>query len=96
MTIARHKNLEHLHQHPSFSYQLFFNPVPAVKMLDQATCGVKQNELAIPIWNTNLSSSYFFQQELGGESNFELNISQVGNRRDLNIFQFETGLLVWN
>jgi hypothetical protein len=46
--------------------------------------------------NTNLSSSYFFQQELGGESNFELNISQVGNRRDLNIFQFETGLLVWN
>ncbi len=40
--------------------------VPAVKMLDQATCRVIQNELAIPIWNTNLSSSSFFNKNRGG------------------------------
>jgi hypothetical protein len=66
-------------------------------MLDQATCRVIQNELATPILEHKLKLQLFFSTRMGGGgSNFELNISQVGNRRDLNIFQFETGLLVWN
>jgi hypothetical protein len=70
--------------------------VPAVKMLDQATCRVIQNEIGNSNLEHKLKLQLFFSTRIGGDSNFELNISQVGNRRDLNIFQFEIGLLVWN